>query len=224
MEEHERGERIGSNFLTKTSRVGIKITPDIFIPDTMLRYITRMTILNNEIKDRWDREYPDFLDKVDKFLQAYTSDEERIDNIFSWIKYSLEKYIVISEYMGERRKHVVIDEELVHRSVSIFVPPNPKKNISEEDVREYAMMIPVPDHLIYLKASPETCISRMKNRKEGFPGKYRNLGEDEIENRIKEQMDCFEIVTETLASRGSEVVEMDGEENLRYIFKKFNIQ
>lgn len=189
-----------------------------FIPETLLRYISKVNGLSKEMMKIHHGSYSSSVEMINELLDVYIESEERRSKISDWLNFSLERYFLIDRYVQDRC--IILNEKLVNYSVSIFAPPYPKKELDERDVKKYCRAIPVLDQIIFLSASPEECISRMKGRRSGYPDDYEMFSDEEMKEVIKRQLRCFEIMICELKDKGVEVVEIDAENNLNQLINR----
>lgn len=180
----------------------------------ILRHVTHVTGISKDMRHRYLQEYPGSLERMERYLRRYTHDEKRVSTIADWLCFAAERYMLIQRYTEEFHETILVDEGLVSRVGSVFVPPSPSKEIMAEDICDYCDNIPVPDRIILLDASTETCISRMKDRRKGLP-----LFHDEVSIRsaLKRYDTCFEVALDYLSSTEVEVIKLDTEGGLEEV-------
>lgn len=211
-------EKTDTRPLAKFSRIIFKFTPDPLIPMDWIKNYSNKVGLHEKQIELFSQEFPDFLDIVKEQLRVYSSDEDRISMVFKWILLAIERFMIVSTYVED--DSVLSEEELISRSASIFVPPKPKKKLDKNDVLTYLNNIPCPDQIIFLKASPNLCLGRLKNRKTGFPGHYKNLNDEKMKKIIKRQIRCYDIITDNLRSNGFKIIELNAENSVDVLANK----
>ncbi len=215
-------DAVGKAFSRKEQPLGSKqfkglfaktygVTPGSLKQLVLIRYLTKVTGLSDKILGRFRSKYPDSLKTIQRSLADHTHDEERIRKVMEWVGLTVEKYMLIDEYIRPTEKHILVDEGFVFRAGSIFVHPDPKQDFVQEDVRDYSHLISLPEKIIYLKSSPTKCISRMKQRRKGYPNFYEGEDEERIKKDLKRYDRCFNIVLDESETMGVDVIRIDAE-------------
>lgn len=108
---------------------------------------------------------------------------------------------------------VVFDEGFYQRTISMFLSPNIKNQISYEQIRAYINSVPLTDVLIWVKADKKVCIQRMSSRKKGFPRRVKN--KDEIINYLKDAESVFEHLAKSYDEKKQVLIELEGTKDLK---------
>lgn len=121
---------------------------------------------------------------------------------------------------------VVADEGFIHRAFTVF--GNLRSEVHESDLRTYADMIPTPDFLFYIDASPEICERRLALRPT-YPFLLSDLTPDEREEQLRLGGERLRIEVDQVERRGVPVFRVDnngplesGIEHLRRIAAEIN--
>lgn len=189
-------------------------------PLGLIRYgVSRITGLNSRMIIRYSEKFPDSLRTFEKLAKKYPSDDVRRVSALNMILPTIDKYMITEKYW-ENGKILLIDEGFVQRGGSIFTPPEPSKEISEEDVAVYSENISVPDLLILLKVDPEIAESRLKKRAEAYHSEYEKLNKREMMERIKRYDRFFDIISKVLRARDVKVVEIDADRDIDVVVQE----
>jgi|GEM_PF-4428922 len=195
-----------------------------FIPQQLKMYtvscISEMTGLHTQMLMNYSYKYPDTLRYVISYLKSKTTKKDHEYILYSLVQ-KMVRWELYNRYYKEE-KHILVDQGFVD-SIHIFIPSPPKSNFIKNNIYEYIKIIPLPTQIIYLKAFPKTCISRMKNRKEGFPDLWKKLGKKQRMRRLQREINAYDVVAQKLDSKRTELIILNTEENIEKTIKKLRI-
>lgn len=183
-------------------------------PQSLRAYNTHgfsgFTGLAGKMIGRFECAYPGSMRIIQDLIKSYTDDQDRITYCLNWLFFTVEKYMLVEKYIT-RKDFILIDQGFVDFIGPIFVSPSLKNDFSENDIRKYIESIPIPDKIVQLEASPETCLSRMKNRKQGLPDSWKSLQKNERLERIRREIKSYKVASKYLEKQNTKVIKMDAE-------------
>jgi len=208
-----------TRFFKTVFPLSLKLTPN-----SLKKYnastFSRISGLSEKMITVYHSRYPHSAENVTNYLMKYTENEERISKVLNMFILHVERYMCIENHLKE--KLILVPGGFVHLVTSIFAPPNPKEELLEKDVQKYIENIPIPEKIIYLKADPDTCVSRMKNRGEGFPYTFKGLGEKEMKENIRSSIDCLDVAVQSLDLRDEQVIEVDAKKDIDQLVREID--
>ncbi len=193
-------------------------------PNSLKKYnasvFSRISGLSEKMITLYHSRYPYSTQNVTNNLMKYTEDEQRISKVLNIFILQVERSMCIENYL--KKKLILIPGGFVHLSTSIFAPPDPKKDLLKKDVQKYIENIPTPEKIVYLKADPKTCVSRMKDRSGGYPYTFKNLGEKDMKENIRRSIDCLDVAVQSLDLRDEQVIEVDAKKDIDELVREIN--
>ncbi len=192
-------------FPSYTSRLGEEA------PRKALSYIARISGLSDRGVNHFSLKYPEMLPKTAKYIHRYTDDESRIDSISSSILDLVETYGIIDSNSTDSA-NLLIDEGFASTPGSVLFPPQHCRQYTSEDIEDYVNSQPVPDGIVFVRASPETYEERIRARKTGAPSSWDCLEMDSYTRFASESDSVAKTVADQFESRGAEILELDTEE------------
>jgi len=193
-------------------------------PNSLKKYnasmFSRISGLSEKMITLYYSKYPRSVENVTNHLMEYTKNEERISKVLNMFILHVERYICIENYF--KKILILVPGGFVHLSTSIFAPPDPKKDLLKKDVQKYIENIPTPEKIVYLKADPKTCVSRMKDRSGGYPYTFKNLGEKDMKENIRRSIDCLDVAVQSLDLRDEQVIEVDAKKDIDELVREIN--
>jgi len=209
----------GTGFFNTIFPIGLKLTPNS-LKMYNASVFSRISGLSEKMITLYHSSYPRSAHNVTNYLRKYTENEERISKVLNMFILHAERYMCIENYIEE--DFILIPGGFVHLATSIFVPPNPKKDFFKKDIQEYIEDIPIPEKIVYLRADPKTCVSRMKNRSEGYPYTFKSFGERDMENNIRKSIECLDVAVQYLDSIDKEVIEVDAKRDIDELVREIS--
>ncbi len=183
-------------------------------PLSLIRYgFSRVSGLNSRMVIQYSRKFPNSLSVFERLAKKYPTDTARKVSSLNMILPTIDKYMVTEKYRDDE-KILLIDEGFIQRGGSIFTPPEPSKEISEDDVVIYSENIPLPDLLVILNLEPEIAESRLKKRAGGYHSEYERLNKQEMVDKIERYGRFFDIISEVLSSKNVKMIEIDADQDI----------
>lgn len=155
--------------------------------------------------------YPTTIEKASDYLWKYTDDTGRIDTMAGRMLSLVERYGAIDEY-GRENTTILIDEGFAFSAASVLHPPQPARPVTEDDLRAYISAVPVPDVIIFTRASPACCVTRIRERSSGPPPSWDPLDPSDYLELATEAEAVAETIAELFEAEGSRVVEVRTED------------
>lgn len=188
-----------------SSQIGSELSPKT------LSHLGRMSGVTDRGVNFFTIKYPEMLRKTSRYVRKYTDDRERIDYVSGKILDLVEQFGIVDEHAtGDGT--VLVDEGFAFAAASIHHPPQSSRSFSEEDLRDYVSTLPVPDVVVFTRASPAVCEERIHRRDGGAPPSFERLEDDSYLDILTEADRVAEAVAEAIGSRGSRIVEVDTED------------
>ena len=181
------------------------------LPDRALFHFSRLLGLVDRGVHYFCTKYPRMLPRTGEYLDYYTDDPDRRDNLAKMILGLVERFGTV-EHFAHDDLSLVIDEGFAHRVSSVLCPPRSSRSYSEDHLRKYVGSIPVPDYCLFLRASPRVCEARMRSRRDGYPRGCEDLGREEYVSVLEESEACMQATLDLLAAEGTTVIEVDTED------------
>lgn len=182
-------------------------------PPCVMRYVVRNSGWGAEMQSRFQTAHPGVHETMERMLYEYTTASSRKQ----WMKKSYG--LAEAQYQAAREhlrpdESILFDEGFVHYASSLFCPPEPKRPLSEDDVRTYLDAVPLPDSCIFTRSPIEVCKRRMDAREKGRPGQYAHLSDDEFDRYLERAERCRRLLKSTLEDSSADVVEFDTDTSL----------
>ena len=192
------------------------------LPPRALSYLARISGLSDRAVNFFSLKYPDMLPLTARYVRKYTNDTGRIDYVTGSTLDLVEKFGAVDEYSGLVRDAVsttgtaspadgptlLIDEGFAFAAAAVLHPPQNSRPLLPEDLREYAAAVPVPDVIVFVRASPEVCTTRMCQRKSGVPASWEHLDSGSYVDFAAEAAVVAESIAEAFESRGARILEV----------------
>lgn len=178
------------------------------LPPRTLSHLARMSGVSDRSVNYFSMKYPGSIRRTGRYIRKYTDDPWRTDYVTGKVLDLVEKYGTIDEHCTDERT-LLVDEGFSFAAASILHPPQNSRSFSEDDLREYASAVPVPDVIVNVRASPETCVRRIRQRENGLPPSLERLDSGPYFELLEEAGGVVESITGAFESRGSRIVEVD---------------
>jgi len=104
----------------------------------------------------------------------------------------------------------VFDEGLTHRAVTLFA--SDQESPDADTVAHYVRLLPVPDVLIRVYASPELCVQRLRGRAPML--RLRNRDPEAIVPFVKHQFDTIQLIMSEAERCGWPLISIDNTASL----------
>lgn len=196
------------------------IAPNSRIKRQSAYLVSRMIGLDNEMLFKFYQDYPTFIQDILSIVHYYQNDHNRqyMLKAFNGILLNIEKHMVIKQ--GGTKQTILVDEGLVKGVQTILAPPFYNKKALKKHIESYLENIPIPKMLVYLQASPGTCLLRMEKRKTGHPEGYREMSNEDRLLKMKLETTNIESSLETIKAMGIPVMTFSSETNIYEIVEK----
>ncbi len=117
----------------------------------------------------------DHIQYLSKYIKLYASRHKRISYLYQKMYHFIEKYSMVWLY-DTSSSPVIVDEGFCHGALSVFCSPFETQKAEDEHLHDYLSSIPIPDQLVFLDASVNTCKKRIKNRGRVDDNEFINMG------------------------------------------------
>jgi len=121
----------------------------------------------------------------------------------NWFFEIYKNIIMFDEFEDEN--FVLFDESLPQKIYGVTYSDNV---IDKNQVSGYFMTMPLPACLVYCKLNHEEAFKRLKTRDKVIPG-HRGIKNEDLLNRIKNQIEVSSTGAEILKDRGCDIIEID---------------
>ena len=105
---------------------------------------------------------------------------------------------------------IVFDEGFVHRTTHLFVSATEYPDVVR--IEKYLSLIPRPEQIIFVKASPDQCLSRINRR--GLQVRLRNLPADSVAIFVQHAARVVDVVSTYAKTAGWQIIEIDNNSDL----------
>ena len=180
------------------------------LPSIVINHLCRISGLSDRGVNYFQMNHPTMLETAGLSLHEYTHDPTRRDNVSRRLLTLIERFGIISEY-GTYDDTLLLDEGFAFSAGSVMHPPTSHGFPREDDLDEYLSVIPVPEVIIHLRISPETCITRINARKKGPPNSWEELNRAERKQQAIDAARVSDIIAEKLVDRGTTVIDLETE-------------
>jgi len=187
----------------------LKITPQSLKPYNAKAF-SGASGLNTKMISQFNCEYPKTIKNTTELIKSFTNDETRISYCLNWFLFLVERYMAIEKYITQKGS-IIDDQGFVDFVSPILVPPHPTQNFSKKDIKNYFENIFIPDRIVFLEASAEVCLNRMKKRKPGLPPYYKTLSEEDRLPRLRKEIKCYRMTYNYLKSQDVTVIKLSTE-------------
>lgn len=178
------------------------------VPPKILSHTARIAGLSDRGVNYCSLKYPQLLFKTAKYIDKYTDDDERLEYISTATMDLIEKFGMIDEHC-QGSPTLLIDEGFAAKTGSILHPPQHSQPFSHDDLRDYISVVPLPDVIVFVRASPETCVRRLEARESGPPHSWNSLDPDSYVEFASDAQATAEYIVRTFESLGTEIIEVD---------------
>lgn len=175
-----------------------------------LSHLARFSGVSDRSVNFFSMKYPGMIPKTAEYVRKYTDDPWRTNYISGKILDLIETFGTIDEHATDDVT-LLVDEGFSFAAASILHPPQNSRSFSVDDLREYASTVPLPDAVVFVRASPETCISRIRQRESGFPPSLVRVDSESRLPLLEEAVTVAEAITDVFERRGSRIVEIETE-------------
>lgn len=173
-----------------------------------LSHLARVSGITDRSVNYFSVKYPGSIPLIGRNIRKYTDDPWRTDYVSGKILDLVEKFGTIDEHATDERT-LLVDEGFAFAAASILHPPQRSQSFSDDDLQEYAATVPVPDVIVYVRASPETCVRRIRERESGFPPSLERLDGGPHLELLEEADAVAETITGAFEARGSRIVKVE---------------
>lgn len=176
-----------------------------------LSHLGRMSGVTDRGVNFFTITYPEMLKETSRHLRNATDDSERIHFVTGKVLDLVEMFGIVEEHAtgGET---VLIDEGFAFAAASIHHPPQVGRSFSESALRDYVSTLPVPDVVVFVRASPAVCEQRIHRRDDGAPPSFERLEVDSYLEILEEADRVSEAIAAAIESRGARIVEVNTED------------
>lgn len=189
-------------FPGKLSQVGARLSPKIH------SHLARITGVTDRGANYFSLKYPKVGPKTAEYIEKYTDDPSRKDYTTGTVLDLVERFGTIDEH-ASGSETLLIDEGFSFKAGAVFHPPQYTRRFAVEELREYVATLPVPDIIIFVRADPETCTKRLRNRESGPPRSWEQLETDSYLEFATEALVVAERIADAFEARGTEILEVE---------------
>lgn len=201
-----------------SSRLGARLSPRV------LSYLARASGLSDRAVNFFSLTYPEMLSQTAHYTREYTDDPSRIEYVSGSTLDLVEQFGAVEEHSGllwddsagrdstappSDGPVLLVDEGFAFTAASVVHPPQHSRQFAPEDLRDYISTLPVPDAIVFVRASPDVCVSRMRKRQSGVPASWEHLDVDSLVDFAAEAETVAETIAEAFAARGTRIVEVE---------------
>lgn len=200
------------------------------LPPKALSYLARGSGLTDRAVNFFSLQYPEMLPATARYARTYTTDTERIEYVSGAVLDLVEKYGAVDEHAsllsnessagpldsltGEEKVPadepvLLVDEGFAFAVAAVLHPPQKDRLFTPEDLRDYVSTLPIPDVIVFVRASPAVCVARMQERASGVPASWERLDADSYVDHATEAVTVAETIAEAFESRGTRIVEVN---------------
>lgn len=137
-----------------------------------------------------------FLQTAQGLINAYTEDNTRRKVVREWVQDSTIQFSTASELL-DPSEVILCDEGFLQRAIATFCPPNPAKEIAQNDIDSYVSAMPEPDIVIFLNVTDDTAITRMYARSSGPPDWINT----DVTSRLEQVRNCIAVLKTVLQEK-----------------------
>ncbi|MDG5821294.1 AAA family ATPase [Natronococcus sp. A-GB7] len=144
------------------------------------------------------REYSDLYRLIIK-----EGNEDKRENYPRMYLNSASKYMFVGEKSGGDDIHI-FDEGLYQMASEML-------RQSEENGYRYLQELPVPNYLLFVDATPETCLQRQKDREKKVASSLRNCDYETAINRLERYRSYYRTICEKSKLNSENIIKIDSE-------------
>lgn len=189
-------------FPRKLSQIGARLSPKIY------SHLARIAGVTDRGANYFSQKYPKVGPKTAEYIEKYTDDPRRRDYTTGAVLDLAETFGTVDEH-ASRNETLLIDEGFSFKAGAVFHPPQYTRRFAVEELREYVATLPVPDIIIFVRADPETCTQRLRNRESGPPRSWEQLETDSYLDFATEALVVAERIADAFEARGAEILEVE---------------
>lgn len=143
----------------------------------------------------------------------YSKNQKRRDRVTRALLQYESMYKVIQKQVGNRK--LIWDGGFTQRSISLFCPPHPLKEIKPDEIKKLIHSIPKPDVLVVVNCPIQIIIDRISNRinqrKHKDLDSYYHLPEHELISIFERMQYCINNIINVYENTQTSIIEISNE-------------